>query len=92
MIKHITIAYYTIKMSNEEPNNEYLQRFEAMGTRMEELVVAIGNLKASKARGIAARTECLEKCIDVVFEQLKDIHETLIDLNNNFVDSSSANE
>ncbi|QJX71647.1 hypothetical protein F-S17_0395 [Faustovirus] len=77
---------------HEQEHNEYLQRFDTMGTRMEELALAFGRIKEAKGKGIATRIEHVEHALDIMFNQLKDIHETLIDLNNNFVDSSPADD
>jgi hypothetical protein len=60
-----------------------------MSARMEDIVTSISAIKEAKTKGMALRIECMEKCLDHVFMQLKDIHETLIDLNNNFVDNSA---
>ncbi|AMN83539.1 hypothetical protein D5b_00108 [Faustovirus] len=79
-------------MSNEEVNSEYLQRFDTMGSRLEEIAGAISGVKAAKTKGIVVRMESVETCLDHIFAQLKDIHETLIDLNNNFVDSGEQEQ
>lgn len=76
-------------MSGEEPQSEYLQRFDAMNARLEEITSSIGGLESAKTKGIALRIEYIEQCLVHVIAQIKDIHETLIDLNNHFVDTSA---
>ncbi|AIB52081.1 hypothetical protein F-liban_364 [Faustovirus] len=69
-------------------NNEYLLRFEQMEKRLEAIVGGFAEVKAVSKQGIAGRVVALEHTLENIIIQLKDIHETLIDLNNNFVENS----
>ncbi|SME65052.1 Hypothetical protein FSTVST1_354 [Faustovirus ST1] len=69
-------------------NNEYLLRFEQMEKRLEAIVGGFAEVKAVSKHGIAGRVVALEHTLENIIIQLKDIHETLIDLNNNFVENS----
>jgi hypothetical protein len=71
-------------------NSEYLQRFEQMEKRLEAIVGSFTEVKLAAKHGISGRLLAMETTMEHIISQLGDIHETLIDLNNNFVEKSEA--
>ena len=79
---------HTVHTDNSAENSEYLLRFEQMEKRLETIVGSFTEVKVVSKHGIAGRVVAMEHTLEHIILQLKDIHETLIDLNNNFVENS----